>query len=62
MGFLPGMEREGEGTNLNGSTCELLGLGPGTLLCSSICVFNTSDCTSNVPPAPSAVRRDDVRP
>jgi hypothetical protein len=52
-----------DGSNLNGATCELLGLGPGILLCSSTCTFNTSDCTGNVPPpAPTGVRRDDVLP
>lgn len=39
-----------EGIDLNGKTCESIGLGPGTLNCDIACSFDTHDCG----PAPTA--------
>lgn len=33
-----------EGTNLNGKTCQSLGLGLGTLTCDIACTFDTYEC------------------
>ncbi|PKN47526.1 MAG: hypothetical protein CVU59_02585 [Deltaproteobacteria bacterium HGW-Deltaproteobacteria-17] len=36
---------ECDGTDLAGATCELIGLGPGTLECTGSCYLNTAGCS-----------------
>ncbi len=38
------MGEDCDGTDLNGATCESIGLGSGTLTCAGDCTFDTSDC------------------
>ncbi|MFC1647663.1 DUF4215 domain-containing protein [Patescibacteria group bacterium] len=39
-------DEECDGANLNGATCTSQGHGDGTLSCTTICTFNTSQCSS----------------
>jgi len=35
-----------DGSNLGGATCQSLGYNSGTLSCSSLCAYNTSNCST----------------
>lgn len=38
-----------DGADLFGFSCEALGLGEGVLICSEVCLFDTSDCVGALP-------------
>ncbi|MEK6918182.1 MAG: MopE-related protein [Nanoarchaeota archaeon] len=48
-GIVDGIE-QCDRLNLNGQTCTTQGFTSGTLSCTSSCTFNTTTCTSGVPP------------
>ncbi len=44
-----------EGVDLNGKTCESIGLGPGDLSCDIACSFDTSGCGPAPTPTPTPI-------
>jgi hypothetical protein len=60
-GVIEGSE-QCDGTSLGGATCESLGYGAGTLVCSSQCRYDLTGCPPPpAPAAPDSVRRTDQK-
>ena len=54
-GFVNAGTEACDGSNLGGASCTTLGLGSGSLQCSSSCTFNTSGCGNGATPTPGPV-------